>query len=76
MTESRWAFVFDVDPEQGVRTRRDLLVDFGDDNTIVAGGHFAGHVFGRVLPPAAVRVWASGQAQAPGSVSANETVRR
>jgi glyoxylase-like metal-dependent hydrolase (beta-lactamase superfamily II) len=59
VTESHWSFVFDVDPEQGVRTRQELLADFGDDNTIVAGGHFAGHVFGRVLPPARVRAWAS-----------------
>lgn len=48
VAESRWSFVFDVDPDEGVRTRQDLLADFGDDNTIVAGGHFAGHVFGRV----------------------------
>ncbi|MFD0348571.1 hypothetical protein ACFQ0M_26015 [Kitasatospora aburaviensis] len=59
VAESHWAFVFDVDPEQGVRTREQLLKDLEDGNTLLAGGHFAGNVFGRVLPPAAVRVWSS-----------------
>lgn len=59
VTESAWAFVFDVDPEQGVRTREHLLKELEDDQTLVAGGHFAGHVFGRVRPPVARRVWSS-----------------
>jgi glyoxylase-like metal-dependent hydrolase (beta-lactamase superfamily II) len=61
VTESQWTFVFDADPELGVATREQLLKDLESEQTILAGGHFAGHVFGRVLPAAARRAWASGR---------------
>ncbi|WP_086824324.1 MBL fold metallo-hydrolase [Allokutzneria sp. NRRL B-24872] len=60
ITESHWSFAFDVDPEQGVATREHVVKDVQDEHTILAGGHFAGQVFGRVLPPAPLRTWASG----------------
>lgn len=59
VAESHWSFRFDADPEQGVRTREQMLKDLETPGTILAGGHFAGHVFGRVLPPAARRSWAA-----------------
>jgi glyoxylase-like metal-dependent hydrolase (beta-lactamase superfamily II) len=61
VTESRWSFVWDFDAEQALRTREQLLKELEDPHTILAGGHFADHVFGRVLPPAARRLWADGR---------------
>lgn len=58
--QSDWSFVFDADPRLGVATRERILHDVADDHTILAGGHFAGHVFGRVRPLAPRRAWASG----------------
>ncbi|ONI90112.1 MBL fold metallo-hydrolase [Actinosynnema sp. ALI-1.44] len=60
VAESHWSFAFDVDAEAGVDTRERLLDDVADGRTILAGGHFAGQVFGRVLPPVSRRVWAGG----------------
>jgi hypothetical protein len=54
VVESEWSFRFDVDPAQGVATRQQLLKEIEDGHTILAGGHFAGTVFGRVLPPCPV----------------------
>jgi hypothetical protein len=39
-----------------------LLKELEDEHTILAGGHFAGNVFGRVLPATARRAWFSGSA--------------
>jgi glyoxylase-like metal-dependent hydrolase (beta-lactamase superfamily II) len=61
VTESSWSFLFDHDAQQATQTRERLLAQLEDPATILAGGHFAGHVFGRVLPPVARRVWASGR---------------
>jgi glyoxylase-like metal-dependent hydrolase (beta-lactamase superfamily II) len=61
VTESHWSFVFDVDDEQAVHTREQLLKELEDPDTLLAGGHFADHVFGRVLPPAPRRAWADGR---------------
>ncbi|MFF5213306.1 MBL fold metallo-hydrolase [Streptosporangium sp. NPDC000396] len=58
VTESHWTFAFDFDPDQSIATRERLLKELEDGNTILAGGHFAGSVFGQVLPPAARRAWA------------------
>lgn len=57
--ESQWSFAFDVDPELGITTRERLLAQLEDPDTILAGGHFAGNVFGRVLPPELRRAWRS-----------------
>lgn len=57
--QSRWSFLFDVDAEQSLRTREQLLKELEDRRTILAGGHFAGEVFGRVLPASARRTWKS-----------------
>lgn len=61
VAESGWSFRFDVDPEQGVDTRERLLKEAEDERTVLAGGHFADHVFGRVTPPLARRVWRDGR---------------
>jgi hypothetical protein len=42
-----------------LRTREQLLKELEDPGTILAGGHFAGEVFGRVLPASARRTWKS-----------------
>jgi len=61
VTQSRWTFRFDVDAEQAIATRRQLLKELEHENTLLAAGHFAGHVFGRVLPPSSRRAWADGR---------------
>ncbi|WP_436775770.1 MBL fold metallo-hydrolase [Yinghuangia sp. YIM S09857] len=61
VTESSWNFAFDVDPGQSVATRELLLKELEDEHTVLAGGHFAGHVFGRVLPPKSARAWQRGR---------------
>lgn len=58
VVESGWPFVFDVDADQALRTRERLLKELEDPDTLLAGGHFADNVFGRVLPPASRRAWA------------------
>jgi glyoxylase-like metal-dependent hydrolase (beta-lactamase superfamily II) len=59
VSESHWSFAFDADPDQATATREQTLKELEDANTIVAGGHFAGNVFGRVRPPVARRAWAA-----------------
>lgn len=52
VAEQSWSFLFDVDAEQSRATRHRLLTELEDPAVMLAGGHFAGNVFGRVLPPA------------------------
>jgi glyoxylase-like metal-dependent hydrolase (beta-lactamase superfamily II) len=59
VSETGWHFLFDVDAEQGTRTRRALLERYHDEHTIIAGGHFAGTVFGRFLPATRHHHWAT-----------------
>ncbi|WP_142105159.1 hypothetical protein [Pseudonocardia cypriaca] len=59
VVESTWSFLFDADAAQAFRTREQLLKELEDPGTVLAGGHFAGNVFGRVLPPASRPAWAS-----------------
>jgi glyoxylase-like metal-dependent hydrolase (beta-lactamase superfamily II) len=61
VTESRWSFVWDFDADQALRTRERLLRELQNPDTVLAGGHFADHVFGRVLPPDTRRLWADGR---------------
>lgn len=56
--EIDWNFLFDDDAERGTRTRAALVEDYQDEDTIVAGGHFAGAVFGRFLPARRRHGWA------------------
>ncbi|MCF2532514.1 MBL fold metallo-hydrolase [Yinghuangia soli] len=65
VAEPHWSFAFDVDPAEGRATRERLLKELEDENTLLAGGHFAGHVFGRVLPPRTARVWQQGRTATP-----------
>ncbi|MEW9553307.1 MBL fold metallo-hydrolase [Nonomuraea sp. NPDC050783] len=59
VSETDWSFLFDVDAEQSTKTRLALLEDYQDERTLVAGGHFAGTVFGRFLPPRRLHRWAA-----------------
>lgn len=58
VSETHWNFLFDTDADQGTRTRVALLERYHDERTIIAGGHFAGSVFGRFLPAALRHRWA------------------
>ncbi|GAC70229.1 MBL fold metallo-hydrolase [Gordonia soli] len=60
IAETDWNFLFDVDPERGIATRRALLNSLDDERTVVVGGHFAGQVFGRVLSPVSAHRWSAG----------------
>jgi glyoxylase-like metal-dependent hydrolase (beta-lactamase superfamily II) len=57
VVHSEWSFLFDTDPDLAAATREKLLGELEDPETLLAGGHFAGQVFGRVLPPVARRAW-------------------
>jgi glyoxylase-like metal-dependent hydrolase (beta-lactamase superfamily II) len=57
--ESHWSFLFDENPEQAIATRAQLLKQSEEPGTTIAGGHFADHVFGRVLASAPRRAFAS-----------------
>jgi hypothetical protein len=59
VSETHWNFRFDVDAEAGTRTRIELLDDYGDGRTTIAGGHFAGNVFGHFLPARLQHRWAA-----------------
>lgn len=59
VSETHWNFRFDVDAEAGTKTRIDLLTAYHDDRTTIAGGHFAGTVFGRFLPARLQHRWAA-----------------
>jgi glyoxylase-like metal-dependent hydrolase (beta-lactamase superfamily II) len=58
VSETNWNFLFDVDAEEGTSSRNALLRQYHDENTIIAGGHFAGSVFGRFLPATRHHRWA------------------
>jgi glyoxylase-like metal-dependent hydrolase (beta-lactamase superfamily II) len=58
--EPDWNFLFDVDADRGTATRRAVLDRFLDEHTVIAGGHFAGSVFGRLRAPAMRHGWLSG----------------
>ena len=60
ISETQWNCRFDVDAEHGTRTRTALLEQYRDPDTTVAAGHFAGSVFGRILPPTTQHRWAAG----------------
>jgi glyoxylase-like metal-dependent hydrolase (beta-lactamase superfamily II) len=59
VSETSWNFLFDADAGQGTTTRIALLERYQDERTIIAGGHFAGTVFGRFLPATRHHRWAA-----------------
>jgi glyoxylase-like metal-dependent hydrolase (beta-lactamase superfamily II) len=59
VSETGWNFLFDVDAAHGTRTRIELLRGYQDGRTVIAGGHFAGSVFGRFLPATLAYGWAA-----------------
>jgi len=48
ITEPHWHFRSDTDPALAAIHRLDLLAHGRDGRTIIAGGHFSDHVFGRL----------------------------
>lgn len=60
ISDPEWNFLFDVDPEHGTAARKSVLAAFGDGHTLIAGGHFAGSVFGRFRPAALRHGWLTG----------------
>ena len=59
VSDPDWNFRFDVDPDRSRSTRREVLRRFAGGNDIIAGGHFAGSVFGRIGTPAMIHRWAT-----------------
>jgi glyoxylase-like metal-dependent hydrolase (beta-lactamase superfamily II) len=59
VSETHWNFLLDVDAGAGTNTRRTVLDEYQDERTTIAGGHFAGTVFGRFLPPRRQYRWAA-----------------
>jgi glyoxylase-like metal-dependent hydrolase (beta-lactamase superfamily II) len=58
LIEDDWNTPFDVDPDLARRTRRDLVAEFaGDPSVLVAGAHFPGMRFGRLLRSGGRRRW-------------------
>lgn len=55
--EADLAVMFDVDPALARRTRERITAELESEGTIGADGHFAGTVFGRLMPGAGKR-WA------------------
>jgi len=58
--EAEWSVLFDVDPALARRTRDHVLAELEGSATIVADGHFAESVFGRVVPGDGKRLWQVG----------------
>jgi glyoxylase-like metal-dependent hydrolase (beta-lactamase superfamily II) len=48
LTEPGWSFRFDWDPERGTSARDDLVNEFVDTGTVLAGGHFRPGLLRRV----------------------------
>ncbi|WBQ04367.1 MBL fold metallo-hydrolase [Kribbella sp. CA-293567] len=48
--EANWNPIFDVDPNQSEATRRRVIAEFAGADTVIAGGHFSGSVFGQIRP--------------------------
>jgi glyoxylase-like metal-dependent hydrolase (beta-lactamase superfamily II) len=47
--EPDWTCVFDEDPVEAIRTRRKLLADLADTDTLLLGTHFASPTAGRIV---------------------------
>lgn len=59
VSETHWNFLSDTDPARSTQHRVDLLDLYQDERTIIAGGHFAGSVFGRFRPATLRSRWAT-----------------
>ncbi len=57
LTEPEWQFLYDVDKDLAVNTRRRLLRDAEEPGTSVLPCHFAGMQAARLLPATGVRRW-------------------
>ena len=55
VTETDWVFSFDMDPEQAVRTRRQMIDRAESENSIVGICHHTG--FGRIVRSEGKRYW-------------------
>ena len=57
LLEAEWASLGDVDQALAVRTREALAREFEGTGTPMAGPHFPGMRFGRLLPGIGRRYW-------------------
>jgi glyoxylase-like metal-dependent hydrolase (beta-lactamase superfamily II) len=57
LLDDDWTRIGDVDPDLARRTRAALVRELAGTSTVVAGAHFPGMRFGRVLPGEGVRRW-------------------
>ena len=57
LVDDEWAGLFDVDPDLARRTRNGLARELEGDPTLVAGAHFPGIAFGRLISAQGKRRW-------------------
>ncbi|MGH8974109.1 MAG: MBL fold metallo-hydrolase [Acidimicrobiia bacterium] len=57
LVEDEWEAIVDVDPALGARTREALARELEGTDVPVAGAHFPGMQFGRLLPGTGIRRW-------------------
>ncbi|MCU1345173.1 MAG: beta-lactamase domain protein [Acidimicrobiia bacterium] len=60
LLDDDWTRIYDVDPDLALRTRVALARELEGSDTVVAGAHFPGLEFGRVLPGQGTRRWVIG----------------
>ena len=60
LVDDEWAGLFDVDPALARRTRNALARELEGDPTLVAGTHFPGIQFGRLISGQGKRRWVMG----------------
>jgi glyoxylase-like metal-dependent hydrolase (beta-lactamase superfamily II) len=69
LLDDDWARISDVDPGLAIRTRASLARELEGSDTLVAGAHFPGMRFGRVLAGQGTRRWMM-EASAPSRIEA------
>jgi glyoxylase-like metal-dependent hydrolase (beta-lactamase superfamily II) len=57
VTEPGWSSMFDMDPDQDRRTRRELLDELESENLLFAASHFPEPSFGRIVRDDGRRYW-------------------
>jgi glyoxylase-like metal-dependent hydrolase (beta-lactamase superfamily II) len=57
VAQEGWRFFLDVDPDRAQASRATMVAELDDVGVTVAGGHFAGQVFGRIHTSAKGRSW-------------------
>jgi glyoxylase-like metal-dependent hydrolase (beta-lactamase superfamily II) len=57
LDQPEWRYVSDLDPDESIATRRALLEELVDRNSLVACGHYPGGGIGRIVRRNAMTVW-------------------